>query len=135
MNGELESLAAETISQVQDAYRANQLQKALQLSWVFITRINQYIDETAPFKIAKDPEQAGRLDEILYNLVESCRILAVLIWPIIPGTAQKIFDQLQIIDSAPACLADLKWGGVAGGHVTGTPSPLFPRKDPVQAGS
>lgn len=131
VNGELESLASETIAQVQEAYRANQLQKSLQLSWVFITRINQYIDETAPFKIAKDPEQAGRLGEILYNLVESCRILAVLIWPIIPGTAEKIFDQLQIVDSSPACLADLKWGGVAAGHVTGTPSPLFPRKEPV----
>ena len=54
------------------------------------------MDQTAPFKLAKDPAQAQRLDEVLYNLAESCRVLAVLLWPFIPGTATKIYAQLGL---------------------------------------
>ncbi len=49
-----------------------------------------------PFKLAKDPAQAQRLDEVLYNLAETCRILAVLLWPFLPGTATKIYSQLGL---------------------------------------
>ena len=67
----------------------NQLQDALQAIWSLVTRANQYVDQTAPFKLAKDPAQAERLDEVLYNLAEICRILAVLLWPFLPGTAGR----------------------------------------------
>jgi methionyl-tRNA synthetase len=61
-----------------------------------VTRANQYVDHTAPFKLAKDPAKAERLDEVLYNLAEVCRILAVLLWPFLPGTAAKINAQLGL---------------------------------------
>jgi len=107
--------------------RAHQLQSALQQIWAIVTRANQYVDRTAPFKLAKDPAQASRLDEVLYNLAETCRILAVLLTPFMPDTAGKIAHQLGI--SPPARLADAAWGGLTSGHVIGEPAPLFPRRD------
>ena len=106
----------------------NQLQGALQSIWSLVTRANQYVDQTAPFKLAKDPAKAERLDEVLYNLAEVCRILAVLLWPFLPGTATKINAQLGLT-GAPDKFAGARWGGLAAGHTIGAPAPLFPRKD------
>jgi methionyl-tRNA synthetase len=106
----------------------NQLQAALLVIWSLITRANQYVDQTAPFKLAKEPAQAKRLDEVLYNLAETCRVLAVLLWPFIPSTAVKICTQLGLTDS-PDKFSGAIWGGLAPGHQIGEPAPLFPRKD------
>ena len=86
------------------------------------------MDQTQPFKLAKDPAQAQRLDEVLYNLVESCRVLAVLLAPFLPGTATKIYAQLAL-PGAPDRFDKTAWGGLAAGHVIGEPAALFPRKD------
>jgi len=106
----------------------NQLQAALHSIWSLVTRANQYVDQTAPFKLAKDPAKARELDEALFNLVETCRIIAVLLWPFLPETAEKIFIQLGLSES-PSRLAVASWGGLKPGHRIGTPAPLFPRKD------
>ena len=106
----------------------NHLQAALQMIWSLVTRANQYVDHTAPFKLAKDPAQAKRLDEVLYNLAETCRVLAVLLWPFLPGTACRIFAQLGL-NTAPDKLPAASWGGLQSGHVIGQPEPLFPRKE------
>jgi methionyl-tRNA synthetase len=108
-----------------------ELQAALLRIWTLINRANQYVDQTAPFKLAKDPAQTGRLDEVLYNLVETCRLLAVLLWPFIPTSAEKIFSQLALPGS-PNRLAEAAWGGMQPGHAVGEPQPLFPRRDPVK---
>lgn len=108
--------------------RAGELQAALQSIWGIVNRANQYVDQTAPFKLAKDPAQAGRLDAVLYNLAETCRILAVLLWPYMPATAAKIYSQLAL-PGAPDRLVNAAWGGLPPGHRTGNPLPLFPRKD------
>jgi len=52
----------------------------------------------------------------------------VLLWPVIPETAEKIFRQLGLDDS-PANFSLVKWGGLAKGHACNKPTPLFPRKD------
>jgi methionyl-tRNA synthetase len=107
------------------------LQATLGIIWSFIHRANLYVEQTKPFSLAKDPAQASRLDEVLYNLVESCRVLAVLLWPFIPGTSEKIFAQLNL----PGSPGDWKlaaWGGLQPGHRVGAPIPLFPRKDLVK---
>ena len=106
----------------------NQLQEALQTVWSLVTRANQYVDQTAPFKLAKEPEKAKRLDEVLYNLAEVCRILAVLLWPFLPGTASKIYAQLGL-SGAPDRFSAARWGGLEVGHSIGTPAALFPRKE------
>ncbi|MSU62353.1 MAG: methionine--tRNA ligase [Pedosphaera sp.] len=121
---EANRLIAETIAHL----RAYRLQGALQSIWSLVTRANQYVDQTAPFKLAKDPTQAARLDEVLYNLAETCRILAVLLWPFLPGTSAKIFAQLELKEDVSRMIG-AEWGHLNQGHVIGEPAPLFPRKD------
>jgi len=122
--GEAEKVARETIEHL----KRFQLQAALQNVWTLVNRANQYVDHTAPFKLAKDPAQAKRLDEVLYNLGETCRILAVLLWPFIPTTATKIFQQLGLSDE-PNKFATAAWGGLPAGHTIGEPAALFPRRN------
>ncbi|HVV73146.1 MAG TPA: methionine--tRNA ligase, partial [Verrucomicrobiae bacterium] len=80
------------------------------------------------FKLAKDPAQGDRLDEVLYNLAEVCRVLAVLLWPFLPGTANRIYSQLGL-NEKPETFQKATWGGLTVGHTIGSPAPLFPRKD------
>ena len=125
---ELATDANKAVAETRALLENNELQAALQSIWSLITRANQYVDQTAPFKLAKDPAQAQRLDEVLYNLVETCRILAVLLWPFLPGTAGKIYTQLGLL-GAPEKFDTSGWGGLPAGHAIGEPAPLFPRKD------
>jgi methionyl-tRNA synthetase len=125
---ELRADAEKVIAETKSLLEQNQLQSALQSIWSLVTRANQYVDQTAPFKLAKDPAQAKRLDEVLYNLAEVCRILAVLLWPFLPETATKIYAQLGL-SATPDKFSAAAWGGLSAGHQTGDPVPLFPRKD------
>jgi methionyl-tRNA synthetase len=120
--------AEKAVAETKRLLTENQLQSALEAIWGLITRANQYVDQTAPFKLAKDPTQAARLDEVLYNLVEVCRILAVLLWPFIPQSAGRIFTQLGL-PGAPDKLSQTTWGAIPSGHTIGEVAPLFPRKD------
>ena len=128
-SSELAPDAEKVVAETRKLLESNHLQGALHSIWSLVTRANQYVDHTAPFKLAKDPAQAARLDEVLYNLVEACRILAVLLWPFLPGTAGKINEQLGLA-GAPDKFSGARWGGLAAGHSIGTPAPLFPRKEP-----
>lgn len=125
---ELRADAERVIQQTRALVEQNQLQGSLQSIWSLVTRANQYVDQTAPFKLAKDPAKAERLDEVLYNLAEVCRILAVLLWPFLPGTAERIYAQLGL-SGTPREFAAAHWRGLKAGHLIGTPAPLFPRKD------
>ena len=120
--------AEKVVGETRALLEQNRLQAALLAIWSLVTRANQYVEQTAPFKLAKDPAKAAQLDEALYNLVEVCRILAVLLWPFLPGTASKIYGQLGL-PSAPDKFSAARWGGLAAGHSIGTPAPLFPKKE------
>ena len=134
-NTETTSLPAEvsqTVAAVKSQLRRRQLQAALLATWSLIAKANQYIDRTAPFKLAKQPGQADRLDEILHNLAETVRILAILIWPTLPNAAERIFTQLGI-EGKPDRLAGAVWGQLPKDHPIGKPEALFPRKDRPRA--
>ena len=125
---ELAADAAKAADETVALLKQNQLQAALHSIWGLVTRANQYVDQTKPFSLAKDPAQAKRLDEVLYNLTETCRVLSVLLWPFLPGTAVKIYAQLGLTGT-PDKLDTATWGGLSAGHAIGEPAPLFPRKD------
>jgi methionyl-tRNA synthetase len=125
---ELAPAAAKAESETRALLEQNQLQAALQNIWGLINRANQYVDQTAPFKLAKDPAQSQRLDQVLYNLAETCRVLAVLLWPFLPDTAAKIYAQLGLKES-PDKFSEATWGKLNPGQKIGEPAPLFPRKD------
>jgi methionyl-tRNA synthetase len=128
-SNELAGDAEKVVTETRSLLEQIQLQSALQMIWSLVTRANQYVDHTAPFKLAKDPAQATRLDEVLYNLAEVCRILAVLLWPFLPETASKIYAQLGL-SGAPDKFAETRWGGLKSGHSIGAPAALFPKKEP-----
>lgn len=127
-SNQLAADATKAADETRALLQENHLQGALQSIWGLVNRANKFVDETAPFKLAKDPAQAQRLDEVLYNLVETCRVLAVLLWPFLPGTAAKIYAQLGL-SGEPNKFFEATWGGLPAGHKIGEPTPLFPRKD------
>lgn len=127
ISNELASEVEPMLRDVEANLRTHQLQDALQATWKIVTRGNKYIEETQPFKL-KDASQAARRDEILYNLIEICRLIAICVWPFIPGTAAKIFSQLGLAGE-PNRFSEAKWGGIKPGHTVGERAPLFPRKD------
>lgn len=71
---------------------------ALEEIWKAIRRTNKYIDETLPWSLAKDEANAGLLDTVLYNLIESIRLISVLIQPFLFHTSRKIWEQLNILE-------------------------------------
>jgi methionyl-tRNA synthetase len=86
---------------------------------------NGAIEATAPWKLAKDSTRGADLDQVLYALAESLRIIAILISPVLPKAAAGIFAQLNW--TGPMTLAEAVWGKLPDGHVLGKPTPLFPR--------
>ena len=105
---------------------------ALAHAFRIVHSANRLVDDEKPWKLAKDPAQAERLDAVLYTLAESLRIIAILISPVLPDAAHGIFDQLNWkLDEAGKDtrfrLADAVWGGLPDGHLLGKPVPLFPR--------
>lgn len=125
---ELKNDAEACVTGVRNHLSANRLQTALQTIWGFIARVNQYVDHTAPFKLAKQENQQKRLDEVLYNLVESVRVIGTLLAPFLPTSAERVSEQLNLSGEAGG-LNTLAWGGLQPGHRVNQPSPLFPRKD------
>ena len=95
------------------------------------TEANQFIERTAPWRLAKQNESVA-LDSALYHLADSLRIIAILISPVLPKAAHRIFDQLNWKMELRGkeerfSLADAEWGRLPDGHVVGKPTPLFPR--------
>ena len=87
---------------------------------------NKYIDDTTPWVLAKEESTKSRLNDVLYNLLESIRYIAVLISPLMPETSEKIFAQLNCDIKSYDSLAD--FGGLQEGMV-GKATPLFARID------
>jgi methionyl-tRNA synthetase len=92
-----------------------------------VTYCNAYAERNKPWELAKDPALKGRLDAVLYHLVESLAHCAVLLSPVLPDPAERIAAQLRMEDLLKLKLDDLKWGLVAEAHETGKPKPVFPR--------
>jgi methionyl-tRNA synthetase len=104
---------------------AFEVHAAIESAWEIIVRCNAYVEESAPWKLAKDPAAADKLDEVLYSLAEALRIVSILITPIIPESAAAIRGQLQW--EGPVSIACCEWGLLADGHQLGDPVPVFPR--------
>ena len=125
------------VSTLRDRYEAEmehfQFQNALEQVFKTIQRANKYIDENAPWTLAKDPANRARLATVMYNLLETVRICAVLLTPFIPDSAEKIFDQ---IGACPCCRTWEKanvWGSLRPDVTVHKGEALFPRIDAEKA--
>ncbi len=97
-----------------------------------IAKCDRAIEESVPWKLAKDPSNAEELARILYNLTEVIRVIAISISPVMPKAAHGMFDQLNWKMELSGkeerfSLADAEWGILPDGHVVGKRVPLFPR--------
>jgi methionyl-tRNA synthetase len=101
---------------------------ALQAVWEFVAQANEYIEKTQPFKLAKDPAQAKRLDVILALLAESLRRISVLVQAALPFTAEKIRAQMKLLPG-PVRLEEALFGTSLRGHTIGKPQVIFPPLD------
>lgn len=115
----------ETFCRRMDAFAVH---SALDTVVGLVSAANAYVDTTAPWKLAKQPEQGVQLDNVLGTLAAAIRIAATLLQSVIPGKAAVILDQLRIapvsLDGVPA---DAGFADFPDGHVLGDPLPVFPR--------
>lgn len=93
-------------------------------------RCNKYIDETAPWVLAKDEAQKARLNTVLYNLLEGIRFGAVLMEPFMPETSAKVYEQINTKQTDFDSLSS--FGAYECNKVTEKPEALFGRLDPVK---
>ena len=102
--------------------------KGLDAVWGLIATADKFIVERAPWKLVKDPSAAAQLDETLYTAAEVLRVVTVLLAPVIPDSAQKIWTQLGCADTLENQRIDqLAWGQLKGGQQVGEPATVFPR--------
>jgi methionyl-tRNA synthetase len=107
------------------------LSQALAAVWEIVGRANGYLVEKAPWVLAKDGARRDELAAVLYASAETLRILAMLISPIMPGAASRLWDQLGI-DAATRRLRlaeGSRWGLLQPGTATTKGDSLFPRLD------
>ena len=127
LDGELKSLAVETVGKVDKLLSEYRVSDTLDTIFTLAKRCNKYIDETTPWALAKDEDKKARLGTVLYNLLESIRFIAVLLSPFLPETSEKILAQMNTdikdYDSLSA------FGTLKAGTVVGKAEPLFARID------
>ncbi len=126
---DLIALATATKAKVEAYADEMQFSQALTELWALISRTNKYIDETAPWVLAKDEANRARLAAVMYNLCEAIRIISILVSPFLPHTAPKIQAQL----GAPADVLSWEqageWGLLPDGFSVQKGEIIFPRID------
>lgn len=124
---DLKTVAVSAVEKIAKKMETLHVADSLDEIWAVVNRANKYIDETAPWVLAKDEAQKPRLGTVLYNLAETIRIIAALLSPYMPETSQKIAAQ---INSDELSFESTKTFGVTkAGVKVGEAVPLFQRID------
>jgi methionyl-tRNA synthetase len=105
---------------------AAEITQALERIWVRVRRLNRYVEEKAPWQLAKDPAKAEELQTTLRSLAEGLRVVTVLLHAYLPGSTVKLLEALGAPDTA---IATADFGAGAGGAAVGELAPLFPRPE------
>jgi len=126
----LATLAEQVIREYQEAMDRLEISTALVALWKLVDRANKYIDEQAPWALARDEAKAGQLRSVLYSLAESLRILGVALTPFLIHTPERIWEQLGLDPAQVRTLPweqAIAWGGLQPGTPIRRGNPLFPR--------
>ena len=134
---ELDTELRTMASTLRDRYEAEmerfQFQNALEQVFKTIQRANKYIDENAPWALAKDPANRVRLATVMYHLLETIRICATLLMPFMPESAEKIFDQIGACEGCRTWEKANVWGSLRPDATVHKGEALFPRIDAEKA--
>ena len=125
-DGELAAEAAEAVAAVKAHFAKDDVTGAIEAAWVWVRRLNRLVEEREPWTLAKDDAKAAELDQALFSVANGLRIAAILLWPVIPGSCEKVLVAL----GEPAdevSLARATWDGGTPGAVVAPGDPLFPR--------
>lgn len=129
-DSDLIGLVKETPGKVEALLDKLQFSAALSEIWKAVSRTNKYIDETMPWVLAKDEANSARLAQVMYNLAESLRVIAILIQPFMPETPEKVWGQLGIEDSSILEWDKAKeWALYPSGATVKKGEVIFPRID------
>jgi methionyl-tRNA synthetase len=121
--GDFEGLAEEVRGLLDRA----EITQALEVVWQRVRRLNRYVEERAPWVLAKDERRAGELDGVLASLAEGLRVVSVLLHPYLPLSTERLLDALAATDRG---LGAARFGAAAGpgqGRAVGALEPLFPK--------
>ncbi len=127
--GELKEKIGKVFSGLDSAMNVLAFSQALSSIWEIVKLSNLYIDKNAPWQLAKEKNKQKELHNTLYNLLETLRILALILFPFIPDSAQKIWAQLGIEGNIESQIVDkaMIWGQLKPGTKVKEGAPLFPR--------
>jgi methionyl-tRNA synthetase len=121
----LRAQAEETARRVEERLEQLQVSDAVVAVFDLVKRANKYIEEQAPWQLHRSGD--ARLGDVLYDLAESLRIVAVLLRPFLLEAPDKIYAQLGLGSAAGTYLKDAAWGGLPPGTKVARGEPIFPR--------
>lgn len=123
---DLRKVAEENIKNYFSAFANFRIQNGIIAVWDLVNRANKYIDETAPWLLAKDEAKTEALNSVMYHLFESLRLIALMLTPVMPESAEKIINELGLEKED---FNALKFGITAEAKVQDKVKPLFQRLD------
>lgn len=127
----LESDAIKAIDKFESAMEKFEFHKALIAVWEFISRMNKYVDITAPWELAKKKSSRKQLEAVIYNLLEGLRVISGLIYPVMPDTSANMQKHLGMNPDESYYRLEIlkKWGTIKSGIKLPKSVTLFPRVD------
>ena len=128
-HGPLAEEAATAVDACRAHFAETEITPALESVWELVRRLNRYVEERAPWKLAKDEAQAGSLDAVLADLVAGLRLVSLCLYPVMPQTAVEILRRLGQPNGPDDLLLENATWWAAPGVVEAAP-PLFPRIEP-----
>lgn len=114
--------------QIMDFYEEFALHRALEEIWLYINSVNKYLADNEPWQLAKDETKKKRLARVLFQAAAALRTIAYFVYPVMPASAENIWNFLGEEDSPAATVySELDYYQFTTDHTTTLPKPLFPR--------
>lgn len=131
VDNELREVFETTLPKIKAFMETMEFNRALDELWFVVKTANEYVENTAPWTLAKDDQNRERLCTVLYNIYETLRLVSLLIAPFMPNTAKAMWATLCLgyEDASVNYDERLVWGKFPTGNIIEKGEPLFPRKD------
>jgi methionyl-tRNA synthetase len=129
LESKIREVAEKLPGRIEGGMQSQLFKENLQFIWELLTWCDQYIDQSAPWALAKKPEEKPKLNTVLYTTAEALRFVSVVLYPFMPQTAEEIKRQLGLMlnFSKPLLSSEITWGGLLPGTSIAKGKPLAPR--------